>query len=66
MGITERLKIFGFVSENKKYELLAKCDGEKIDRDKHELNDDAKAITKHEFSVEQKNNKWLAKVIVDI
>ena len=54
------------IHKNKKYELLAKCDGEKIDRDKHELNDDAKAITKHEFSVEQKNNKWLAKVIVDI
>ena len=53
--------------KNKKYELLAKCNGEKIDRENQELLDDAKAITMHEFEVKQeKNGKWFAKVLVDI
>lgn len=52
--------------KNKKYELLAKCGGEFIDRNKHELMDDAKAITKHMFEIKQENGKWIAKVLVDI
>ena len=52
--------------KNKKYELYAKCEGEHIDRDKHELADDAKAVTKHLFEIKQEKSKWIAKVIVDI
>ena len=52
--------------KKKKYELFAKCEGEKLDREKHELRDDAKAVTKHEFIVEQRNKTWFANVIVDI
>ena len=52
--------------KNKKYELIAKCEGEILDREKHELRDDAKAVTKHQFIVEQRNKKWYANVIVDI
>ena len=52
--------------KNKKYELLAKCEGERLDPKKHELLDDAKAITKHLYEVKQEKNKWYAKVIVDI
>jgi len=45
---------------------LAKCEGEIINKEKHELNDDAKAVTKHEFIIEKRKNKWYAKIIVDI
>lgn len=51
---------------NKKYELIAECKGEKINRDKHELVDDAKAITMHEFEVKQKGKVWVSRVLVDI
>lgn len=40
--------------------------GEKIDPKKHELDNDAKAITYHEFKLEQTNDGWRAQVIVDI
>ncbi len=40
--------------------------GEKIDREKHELKSDIKAVTWHEFSVREEGNKWIAKVLVDI
>ncbi len=52
--------------KNKKYELFAKCEGELINRKKHELLADAKAVTKHLFEIRQEENKWIAKVIVDI
>ena len=52
--------------KNKKYELLAICKGEYINREKHELISDAKAITKHEFILEQRNKKWFTNIIVDI
>lgn len=52
--------------KNKKYELLAKCEGETIDHDKHELHNDAKAITMHEFEVKQKGDIWMSRIIVDI
>ena len=59
---------FGIVisHENKEYKLFAKCEGEKINSEKHQLIDDAKAVTMHEFEVVQDNDKWYAKVIVDV
>ncbi len=52
--------------KNKKYELLAKCEGDFINRKRHELADDAKAVTKHQFEIKQEKDKWIARVIVDI
>ncbi len=52
--------------KNKKYELLAKCEGELIDRKKHELLDDAKAVTMHQFEIRQEKGKWIANILVDI
>ncbi|MBS3168616.1 archease [Candidatus Woesearchaeota archaeon] len=50
-----------------KYELNAKCEGDFIDRERHELIADAKAVTLHEFKVEQKEDRsWFSKVIIDI
>ena len=54
------------LNKNGKYELSATCEGEKLNPKKHNLGADAKAVTKHQFSVEKKNNKWHSKVIVDI
>lgn len=52
--------------KNKKYELLAKCEGDFINRETHKLQDDAKAITMHEFEIEKKGNIWFSRVLVDI
>src|SRR3989338_6145658 len=40
--------------KNKKYELIAHCIGEIINREKHELINDAKAITKHMFEIKRR------------
>jgi SHS2 domain-containing protein len=40
--------------------------GEKLDRDRHELGHEVKAITYHGLKVEQTAGGWLAEVIVDI
>ncbi len=60
---------FDIIIANKKkmFSLIAACKGEHIDRERHELGNDAKAITKHEFHIDQlEPAKWIAKVIVDI
>lgn len=40
--------------------------GEPLDRDRHHLSREVKAITYHELKVEQTADGWLAEVIVDI
>jgi SHS2 domain-containing protein len=40
--------------------------GEKLDRERHELGHEVKAITYHGLTVEQTPDGWLAEVIVDI
>ena len=40
--------------------------GEQLDRERHELNHEVKAITYHGLKVEQTPDGWLAEVIVDI
>ncbi|MBI2148767.1 archease [Candidatus Woesearchaeota archaeon] len=52
--------------KKKEYELIAKCEGEKINHEKHELHDDAKAITMHEFKIKKEKNIWKTHVLVDI
>ena len=55
------------IHKNKKYELLAKCEGENIDKERHKLGNDAKAITMHEFEIKQdEKGKWISRVLVDI
>jgi SHS2 domain-containing protein len=48
------------------YRLLAEARGEKIDRDRHPLNVDVKAVTLHLFAVERTPTGWRAAVILDI
>ena len=54
------------VHKNNKYELNAQCQGENIDRKRHQLNADAKAVTKHKFEIKKIKDKYTAHVIVDI
>ena len=46
--------------------LEATCRGEPIDRERHELEHEVKAITYHGLKVEPAGDGWLAEVIVDI
>lgn len=46
--------------------LVAEVWGEPLDRTRHELFHEVKAITYHELCVEQTAKGWLAEVIVDI
>lgn len=48
------------------WHLGAKAYGEEIDREKHELLADAKAVTLHNFKVEETAKGWMALVIVDV
>lgn len=49
-----------------KWHLGAKAYGEEIDREKHELLADAKAVALHNFKVEETAQGWRATVIVDV
>lgn len=59
-------KISASVKTGKKFSLTAKLQGEKIDRKRHELRNDLKAITMHMFSVKQEGKNWKAMIVVDI
>ena len=49
-----------------KYSLKAELSGEEIDRNKHELRNDIKAITLHMFKVEKTKDGYKAIVVVDV
>ncbi len=46
--------------------LSARAYGEEIDREKHELLADVKAVALHNFKVEETEKGWKASVIVDV
>lgn len=46
--------------------LNATARGEPVDRDRHELDMEVKAITYHGLKVERQGSQWVAEVIVDI
>ncbi len=46
--------------------LEAKCSGEEIDRERHKLKTDVKAITYHHFKLWREKGKWKARVLVDV
>jgi SHS2 domain-containing protein len=66
--LTERKKKEKKLKETKKgieFFLKVSCFGEKIDLKKHEIKTEIKAITKHGFKVEKKE-QWTAIVLVDV
>jgi len=46
--------------------LTADCLGEPVDPDRHLLEHEVKAITYHQFLVEERDGQWLAEFVVDI
>jgi len=46
--------------------LRALARGEPIDRDRHVLRNDVKAVTMHMFGVKHDGDRWLATVVLDI
>jgi SHS2 domain-containing protein len=52
--------------KNKKYSLKAELSGEPIDRERHELRNDIKAITLHMFKVEKTKDGYKAMIVVDV
>jgi SHS2 domain-containing protein len=46
--------------------LTAICRGEPLDRTRHQLEHEVKAVTYHDLKVEQSEHGWLAEVILDI
>ena len=54
------------ITKNKSYKLKAKVWGETIDLSKQDLKAEVKAITYHQFKLEERNGKWYARVVVDI
>ncbi|MDO8727274.1 MAG: archease [Candidatus Methanoperedens sp.] len=54
------------IRKNDVYILKAEAKGEKIDREKHSLRSDVKAVTYHMFEVTKKGDHWTARVVLDI
>jgi SHS2 domain-containing protein len=63
---TEHLLLVHFDVRVNDAGLEATCHGEPLDRQRHELDHEVKAITYHELKVEPAADGWLAEVIVDI
>lgn len=63
---TEHLLFSKFATHWTDEGLQATAWGEPLDRARHSLGHEVKAITYHELKVEQVDNGWLAEVIVDI
>ncbi len=49
-----------------KLQLMVKAYGEKLDMKKHELLVDVKAVSMHNFKVEETKDGWIASVILDV
>jgi SHS2 domain-containing protein len=54
------------VEADNHYHLTAVTQGERLDRDRHHQRVDVKAVTLHQFQLEQTPDGWTATVILDI
>jgi SHS2 domain-containing protein len=54
------------IRKNKVYFLKGVAKGEKINREKHKLRSDVKAVTYHLLEVRKTGEKWIARVVLDI
>jgi len=54
------------IRKNDVYVLKAEVKGEKINREKHSLRSDVKAVTYHMFEVTKTGDNWTARVVLDI
>ncbi|NLF73408.1 MAG: archease [Candidatus Anammoximicrobium sp.] len=63
---TEHLLMSQFQVDLTRQGLRAACGGEPLDRARHQLDHEVKAITYHGLKVEPSGSGWMAEVIVDI
>ncbi len=61
-----RVKQMSISKQGENIVLTAEARGEKIDRQKHRLLVDVKAVTLHRFKVEETSEGWAAIVVLDI
>ena len=54
------------LTTNHVWQLIGRVGGEPIDPQQHTLHLDVKAVTYHLFEVIQKDNQWVARVVLDI
>ena len=54
------------IKKNDVYVLKGAAKGEKIDREKHRIRSDVKAVTYHLLEVKKTGDKWVARVVLDI
>ncbi|MFQ5951443.1 MAG: archease [Candidatus Geothermarchaeales archaeon] len=54
------------ITRNASCWLRAEMLGERIDRGRHELRQDVKAVTLHMFEVEKRDSRWTATVVLDV
>ena len=63
---TQHLLLGQFYVEFNDGKLIGICRGEPLDRVRHVMDHEVKAITYHDLRVEESDGEWLAEVIVDI
>ena len=54
------------IKKNKKYQLSGELRGEVLDPKRHTRRNDVKAVTMHQFAVEQRDDGWWCRVVLDI
>ncbi|MDG7005684.1 MAG: archease [Nitrososphaerota archaeon] len=54
------------VATGRGFRLTCEMDGEAIDRERHALRNDVKAVTMHMFGVKKAGPRWVATVVLDI
>jgi SHS2 domain-containing protein len=61
-----RIRELEISKRDESYVLKATAEGESLDAERHHQRADVKAVTLHDFSVEQTEHGWKARVLLDI
>jgi len=59
-------KSFDVKVDTKRTSIVASAKGEPIDRERHRLRNDVKAVTMHLFGIKKDGKKWKTTVVLDI
>lgn len=61
-----RVAAVRIIEERDRWVLTAKASGELLNRHRHRLNVDVKAVTLHQFRITETKGQWQARVVLDI
>jgi len=61
-----RMREVQIAERDENYFVKATAEGERLDAERHHQRADVKAVTLHDFSVEQIDSSWTARVLLDI